>query len=424
MSRSVDYQYRLERKRQEKIRLNRLRETTREFLDRYTQMLNDLQNQGLVKYVQNEYQTVSNLLVLAQKNLSRNPDASREYSQQAGTLLSGIFGLARSIQNDERRAERERARELETLRRQQEHAERLRRQEEEREARLALEKKMREEERARIQAEIQLRKAQREFAVQVSSQIREALKDRVAFDLAGQEAMDLEQKYLELSTRENANLTQVSAQFQTELQALSTSALQRAEAWRQKKREERQAENLAEQIELKREVLTQNKTNPSNEELRKIAARLDQLKQDVSSGKVTQKAAEEQLAEAETKAEEAICSEEYRRETLKALYETLQSKGFILTSPPIIEGEAVRLSAKRANGQQCVFLVNADGGMRYCFDHYEGQACRKDIQDVTARMNEIYGITFSNERVLWENPDKIEKMAKNNPNSNQIGGLH
>jgi len=424
MSRIVDYQYELERQRREEIHKQRIRETTQEFLDRYTQTLEELREQGLAEFVQESYDQAARFMMFARRNMQADPEAARNYSQQAGEILRGIFKLARSIRNDAQRAEREQARQEAALRRQQEHEERLRRQQEEREARLAREQQMREEERARIQAEIQLRKAQREFSVQISTSIQKVLKDRVAFDLAGQEAAELEKKFLELSTRENADLTQVSAQFQTELQALSTSALQRAEAWRQKKREERQTENLAEQIELKREVLTQNKAHANNEELRKIAARLDQLKQDVSSGKITRNAAIAQLAEAETKADEAVCSEEYRRATLKALYETLQSKGFIFTGPPTIEGEVVRLAAKRPNGQQCVFLVRADGGMRYCFDHYEGQACRKDIQDVTARMNEIYGISFSNERVLWENPDEIGKMAKCNPNSNQTGGLN
>lgn len=422
MSRSVDYNYRLERQRREEIRKQRLITKTREFLNRYNEMLQDLQAQDLARYVQNEWNQAKGLVTSAQSQLLTNPDSARNLSQQAGAALQGIYRLARTIKNDDQRAQRELARQEEALRRQREHEERLRRQQEEREARLAREKQLREEERARIQAEIQLRKAQREFAEQVSAQIREALQDRVAFDLAGQEAAELEKKFLELSTRDGADLTQVSAQFRTELQTLADSALQRADAWKQKKREERQAENLAEQIELKREVLTQNKAHANNEELRKIAAQLDQLKQDVSSGKITQKAAAEQLAEAETQADEAVCSEEYRRETLKALYETLKSKGFIFTGPPTIQGPVVRLEAKRPNGQHCVFLVRADGGMRYCFDHYEGQACRKDIQDVTAQMNEIYGITFSDERVLWENPDEIGKMAKNNPNSNQIGG--
>ncbi|MBQ6106577.1 MAG: hypothetical protein IJK97_00075, partial [Thermoguttaceae bacterium] len=382
MSRSVDYQYELQRRRREEIRQERIRETTQSFLDRYTQTLQDLQAQGLAQYVQAEWNSAARLVANAQSYLYSDPDSARDYSQQAGELLRGIYRLARSIQNDTQRAERERARQQEALRRQQEHEERLRRQQEEREARLAREKQLQEEDRARIQAEIQLREAQRKFAEQVASQIREALQDRVAFDLAGQEAEELEKKFLELSTRDGADLTNISAQFQTELQALSSSAIQRAEAWRQKKREERQTENLAEQIELKREVLTQNKAHANNEELRKIAEKLNQLKQDVSSGKITQEAAAEQLAEAETNADEAVCSEEYRRETLKAIVQTLRSLGFIFTCQPTIQGPFIKLEAKRPNGQRSVFLVSADGAMRYSFDQYEGQTCKKDIQEV------------------------------------------
>lgn len=424
MSRVVEYNINLERKRQEKIRKQRVRETTQEFLNRYNSTLQELQMQGLAGYVQNEWNMAKGLVTRAQSLLSSDPDSARDLSQQAGAYLHGIFNLARSIRNDAERAERERARQEEALRRQREHEERLRRQQEEREAQLAREKQLREEERARFQAEIQLRKAQREFAEQVSVQIREALQDRVAFDLAGQEAAELEKKFLALSTQEGVDLAQVSTQFKAELQTLSNSALQRADAWRQKKRTERQAENLAEQIELKREVLTQNKAHANNEELLKIASQLDQLKQEVSNGKISQKEAVEQLSQAETKADEAVCSEEFRRATIKAFLETIQSLGFQLMAPPVIEGKAVKVEARQPNGHHCVLWVRNDGGARYCFDHYEGQACRKSIQEVMDRMKEIYGIHPSNERVLWENPDKIGKMEKRDPNSNQIGGLN
>ena len=51
----------------------------------------------------------------------------------------------------------------------------------------------------------------------------------------------------------------------------------------------------------------------------------------------------------------------------------------------------------------------------YKFDRYQGSACKKDIATVLPRLQSVYGIQLSNDRVLWENPDDMDADARPQP---------
>ena len=103
-------------------------------------------------------------------------------------------------------------------------------------------------------------------------------------------------------------------------------------------------------------------------------------------------------------------NEDVRRETLLALVGTVQGLGFVLLGPPgFTEDGGVLVHARRPSGEECQFVVRADGGMRYAFENYRGTACRKDCAQVEAMLRDAYGVVLSNERVIWENPDEIGK---------------
>ena len=58
--------------------------------------------------------------------------------------------------------------------------------------------------------------------------------------------------------------------------------------------------------------------------------------------------------------------------------------------------------------------------MIYKFDHYEGMQCKDDIDKVLPLLRDIYGVDLSEERVLWQNPERISKSAK--PLEDDAGG--
>lgn len=59
--------------------------------------------------------------------------------------------------------------------------------------------------------------------------------------------------------------------------------------------------------------------------------------------------------------------------------------------------------------------MKLDGRLTFKFDNYEGQKCKKDIDEVTTLLDECYGVKLSKGKVLWSNPDRIQRGSKENP---------
>lgn len=114
------------------------------------------------------------------------------------------------------------------------------------------------------------------------------------------------------------------------------------------------------------------------------------------------------------KVDGAIADETVRREVIKAIYLSLKKTGFIVSEPQLT-GDVVLLRAQKPAGQQAEFKVELDGACAFKFDNYEGQKCKKDIDEVTALLDECYGVKLSNRKVFWSNPDRIQKGSRNNP---------
>ena len=139
---------------------------------------------------------------------------------------------------------------------------------------------------------------------------------------------------------------------------------------------------------------------------------LDNLSQ--AGDSMSDKELQEKLLAENDKVDGAIADETVRREVIKAIYLSLKKSGFIVNAPQLAD-DVVLLRAKKPAGQQAEFKVELDGTLAFKFDNYEGQKCKKDIDEVTALLDECYGVKLSNRRVLWSNPDRIQKGSKDNP---------
>ena len=140
--------------------------------------------------------------------------------------------------------------------------------------------------------------------------------------------------------------------------------------------------------------------------------KLDVLKKKADS--MTDADLQEQLISESDKVDGEVADETVRREVIKAIYQSLKKTGFIVNNPQL-SGNVVILKAQKPAGQQAEFSVKLDGELSFKFDNYEGQKCRKDIDDVTTLLDECYGVKLSNRRVLWSNPDRIQRGSKENP---------
>lgn len=123
---------------------------------------------------------------------------------------------------------------------------------------------------------------------------------------------------------------------------------------------------------------------------------------------------QDELRAESDKVDGAIADETVRREVIKAIYLTLKRTGFIVNDPQLT-GDVVLLRARKPAGQQAEFKVELDGALAFKFDNYEGKKCKTDIDEVTTLLEDCYGVKLSNRRVLWTNPDRIQKGSKNNP---------
>lgn len=161
---------------------------------------------------------------------------------------------------------------------------------------------------------------------------------------------------------------------------------------------------------MKRNLEQDKDSNP--EAVEESVKNLDRLKEKIET--MSESELQEKLTEESDKVDGEIADETIRREVIKSIYQSLKKVGFIVNNPQV-DGDLVVLRAQKPAGQQAVFAVKLDGGLTFKFDNYEGQKCRKDIDEVTKQLDECYGVKLSDEKVHWSNPDRIQKGSKENP---------
>jgi hypothetical protein len=182
----------------------------------------------------------------------------------------------------------------------------------------------------------------------------------------------------------------------------------------EKERQENEIRQRARQDfidQMKRNLESDKDSNPAaiQEGIRK----LDDLKDRADT--LSETDLQDQLVKESDKVDGEIADETVRRTVIKSIYQSLRKSGFIVSAPQM-NGDVVLVRARKPAGQQAEFNVSLDGTMKYKFDNYEGQKCRKDIDEVTAMLEECYGVKLSKRKVLWSNPDRIKKGSKDAPN--------
>lgn len=177
-------------------------------------------------------------------------------------------------------------------------------------------------------------------------------------------------------------------------------------------REAARREAYAEELRRAREHLSaeaEQARGTAAEALRALVARVD-ASLAASDEPTAAPKAEETLRQVEKAKAEIAVDEAMRRETMRALSETMHRLGFAAEAP-VRQNQWVRLRFRNLAGEQALFLVGGDGAMKYSFSGYHGAACKKDRERVRTQLADIYGVKFSEERIIQENPDSIEKSS-------------
>jgi hypothetical protein len=355
MSKAEDLRYQIERKRRQQLFEERVRRTTGEHLARHAAILDDLAAQGLSPYVTREFAQAQQQLSRAEQLLRDDPVAARELSVRIGADVHRLPSLALAAFRAAREAQ------------------------------------------ARFEAE----RVQREEAAAEALEDgwREALgqwDDLLARQLAQPVLANLRRAAL-MPGAERATPAELAAA----ISKIRADAGAKADGVRAAAREEAEAESRAH-----------------------LQAQLQQAGQEAPPGSGGQTLAElaGQLSRAVADADEAAVNEQARREVVAAVNQALLDAGFVTEKPRRLRvdgGDEVLLRAVRPSGAEAAFRIGLGGVMHYEFDKYEGTACRKDIDQVLPTLQSVYGITLSDRRVVWENPDDLDQQARPRPETNR-----
>ncbi len=371
MSRFVDSRYEIEQRRRQQLFDQRVRETTRTYMARYERVVADVRAQNLAEYVESELSFIERELSALSSLLDSDPASARDRSVALGNRVHALPRLARGMRQaaiDARKAAEEAEREAERLR---------------------IEKlaKARDEIEKLWQAELSA--WQDGFARQLAYKELAELRIRIAKEGPGMSVEVL-----------RASLVAIKHKFEREAQLL-----------REKETEAASVAASEDEISACREQLEQV-SGPAAQRAQEIAAKLKEIG-NPSSADIAAR-----LIETARELDNAVVDESCRREVVQAVYRALEDAGFVTERPKIIRengADEVVIHGSRPAGAQAIFRVELSGKLNYKFDRYQGAACKKDIATVLPRLQSVYGIVLSNDRVLWENPDDQDADAKPQP---------
>jgi hypothetical protein len=359
MSRIADYTWQIEQAQRREAYLNRVRATTSEFVGRYEAILAEVSNQGLDRYVSAEFGKLRSALQRLRGMLASDPEGARDASRKIAQEVHTLPRIARDAQRH--------AVELEQQRRQQ------------------------------LSVEL------RTLLDQVLGDIADPVEREFAYAGAATLRDDLEARVASGAGSEN-----IRRDVASRLEQVRINAQRLGEDWIAERRKDAAPQVRADVLrESRTTALAAAERNPAA--LRELAAIWDAL-DDVPVDDDFQKA----VYAASDKTDAAVVDEECCRTAVRAVFESLQGAGFAV-DPPRREtdgGGRVVVLARKPSGRQAEFRIDVAGGLSYKFDHYEGAACKQDIDQVLPLMQKIYGIDLSNERIRWENPDRLSRDAR------------
>lgn len=353
MSHSAEYEWRQRQEDRRRQHLSRIRSVTAEFVTRYQGVLDDVRQQGLDTAVPAEFASLSRDVSMLRQLLASDPERARALSLTLGSEVHALPRLARQ---------------------------------------------------ARQHAEAQASRRRHELSHDLASVLEQnfrSITDPVVRDFAYVAAAGIE---AEIKTRiaQGAQLEGFHAQLTKRMVDIVARAEADAGAW---KLAQRSAQKAAVRSDIMADLDAVAVTGG-------VKARLqDAVGQAGSDNDAGFDAA---IAAALEDADRVVVDEESRRAAVRAVYESLMQAGFAVDPPYLEEGSGggVVVSARKPSGGHAQFRIGAEGGLVYKFDHYEGAACKQDLDHVLPMLQDIYGITLSKERVLWDNPDRLSRDAR------------
>ena len=375
MSRSYEYSYALEAARRRQIYLNRISSTTEQFYFRYMDQYNRMKRDGFAAYIPAEMNRLESDLSRIRTLLISDPEEARELSYTVGSYIRSMSFLASATREQFDRAERLKAENLRI-------------------------------ERQQHQSEL----------VQTYFEILKSITNPIIVNCSVSDLQVLKKEI-------DAGILTDKSELEARAKAIIVNAEKKADEWRAQTISSNRRANAVEVINDAEERL-RNESIEDKEKTQQFLDIINQLRSGLANGIVDAEAVEKQITALETEVDDTLISEETRRETVKAIIKQLRTQEFTVEKPQVVQMDSknyVKIVAKQPSGKRAICNVDLHGKIAYKFDNYEGMTCLKDIEKFNVDLRQVYSVKLSDERVLWSNPDKLDKDANNTPKTDRRG---
>ena len=371
MSSSYEYSYALEAARRRQIYLNRIASTTEQFFNRYNQQYREMKNRGLAAYIPSEMGRLESDLSRIRSLLTSDPEEARDLSYEVGSYIRSMSSLAFGVREQFERAERMR---VEALREEREH--------------------------------------QQSALMKEYFEILQTITNPIVVNYSISEMQQIR------SEIENGRLTS-SSELRKKSSDVISSAEIKAVEWKEGTIKKNRQKDVAQALSEAEERLKTEKIE-NQEKTQEFLDKISKLKAGLDAGTVDADTVEKQVVSIESEVDETLISEETRRETVMAIVKQLKSQEFTVEKPQLVQTDGkncVKIVAKQPSGKRAVCNVDLHGKIAYKFDNYTGMTCLKDIEKFNVDLEKVYSVKLSDERVLWQNPDRLSMDANSLPNN-------
>lgn len=371
MSSSYEYSYTLEAARKRQIYLNRIAAKTEQFYHRYEQQYRDMKDRGLDAYIPTEMSRLKADIARIRSLLTSDPEEARDVSYEVGAYIRSMSSLAYGAREQFERAERMR---IETLRAEKEH---------------------------------QQNELMREYFNILQNVTNPIV---INFSISGMQQIR--------NDIENGSLTNLSELGQR-ASAVISKAEKKCIEWQSETIEKNRQRDAVQAVSEVEERLRAERIE-NKEKTQEFLDKISKIKAGIETGTLDTENVKKQMIELENEVDETLISEETRRETVIAIVKQLQKQEFTVEKPQLVKTDArnyVKIVARQPSGKRAVCNVDLYGRIAYKFDNYEGMTCLKDIEKFNVDLEQIYSVKLSDERVLWQNPDRLSMDANSLPSN-------
>lgn len=374
MSRSYEYSYALKRARRQEIYNQRVRITTERFYKRYVELYEQMISQGFSAYIPMEINRLKSDLSQIRDLLIYNPTEARELSFGVGSYINELNSMAHIAVEQFDLMERTRREKI---------------REQEKEARNSL--------------------------MSEYFKLLRQISNPIVINYA---QADLEN--IRKGIESGLNKIVTTEQLQNSISNIIKNAENKANEWKATTINKQKNKVLIDRIETTEKTILQENIE-DNKKTQEFVDKIKKLRKSVSEGNIIDKEVQKKLSKIEMDIDDTMITEEIRRETVRAIVKQLRNQEFTVKSPQIVQNgdeSYVKIIAQKPSGKRAICKIDIHGKILYKFYNYEGMTCLKDIQKFNVDLQEIYSVKLSDERVLWSNPDKLSKDAKNISNNN------